>query len=83
MRAVLLQHERITMCFHVCTQAKPSLRNSTVLDNKSHRPTPSKVRTSAGMFFRRGETISDGICEILTTISAQQLLQILSRSIQT
>lgn len=42
-------------CDFLIQQAKPSLRNSTVLDNKSHRPVPSKVRTSAGMFFRRGE----------------------------
>jgi 2OG-Fe(II) oxygenase superfamily len=40
----------------VAAQAKPFLKNSTVLDNKSHRPTPSKVRTSAGMFFRRGDS---------------------------
>ena len=35
-------------------QARPYLTNSTVLDNDTHKPTPSKVRTSAGMFFRRG-----------------------------
>lgn len=29
-----------------------------MLDNKSHQPTPSKVRTSAGMFFRRGALFS-------------------------
>jgi prolyl 4-hydroxylase len=42
-------------CDFLIAKAKPFLKNSTVLDNKSHQPTPSKVRTSAGMFFRRGE----------------------------
>ena len=42
-------------CAHLIDQARPVMERSSVVDNASGKSVDSEIRTSAGMFFRRGQ----------------------------
>jgi prolyl 4-hydroxylase len=42
-------------CAHLIDLARPAMERSSVVDNASGKSVDSEIRTSAGMFFRRGQ----------------------------
>ena len=55
-------------CEHLMSEATPLLEKSSVVDNDSGKSVDSDIRTSSGMFFRRGQ--DDVIARVEERIAA-------------